>query len=218
MLPPAEDYRVVTPYLYSSALTEREGLDAACGSPVGGLQEFGIFAPIRLHLYERFKEYFFPRHSFNLQACRGPDAFQHGPAGSDDDDFLSRPLDVDRGVHVEQLAALAAAHSQIDSAVLEETAKLHAGDDENLRLWHEFLPHCRDENTRVYRRLNVAFDHEHGESFYHQQEGALFALAMLLRSFSKRHVFLSGNDVEGAVNKEASGGAVEEARFSSLDA
>jgi len=65
------------------------------------------------------------------------------------------------------LAALSAAHPEIGSAVLEETAKLHTGDAENLRLWHEFLPHCRDEIARVYRRLNVAFDHEYGESFYH---------------------------------------------------
>jgi arginyl-tRNA synthetase len=65
-----------------------------------------------------------------------------------------------------RLSALAAAHPRIDEAVLEETARLHAGDPENMRLWHEFLPHCRDEIARVYRRLNVAFDYEYGESFY----------------------------------------------------
>ena len=41
-----------------------------------------------------------------------------------------------------QLAAMAAEHDHIDAAVLEETAKLHTADAENLRLWHEFLPHC----------------------------------------------------------------------------
>jgi arginyl-tRNA synthetase len=65
------------------------------------------------------------------------------------------------------LAALAAKHATIADAVLEETAKLHAGDAENLKLWHEFLPHCRDEIARVYRRLDVQFDYEYGESFYH---------------------------------------------------
>src|SRR5690606_31506610 len=39
-----------------------------------------------------------------------------------------------------ELLALAKQHSQIESAVLEETAKLPAGDVENLKLWHEFLP------------------------------------------------------------------------------
>jgi arginyl-tRNA synthetase len=67
------------------------------------------------------------------------------------------------------LAALAKQHAAIDQAVLAETAKLHAGDPENLRLWHEFLPNCRDEIARVYRRLDITFDHEHGESFYHDR-------------------------------------------------
>jgi arginyl-tRNA synthetase len=67
------------------------------------------------------------------------------------------------------VAKLASEHANIDEAVLEETAKLHAGDAENLRLWHEFLPNCRDEIARVYRRLNVQFDYEHGESFYHDR-------------------------------------------------
>jgi arginyl-tRNA synthetase len=68
-----------------------------------------------------------------------------------------------------QLAAVAAKHPDIDSAVLAETARLHAGDAENLKLWHEFLPNCRDEIARVYGRLNVKFDYEYGESFYHDQ-------------------------------------------------
>src|SRR4029079_4716411 len=72
-----------------------------------------------------------------------------------------------------QLSRLAAAHAKIDEAVLQETAKLHANDPENLRLWHELLPHCRDEIARVYRRLNVTFDYEHGESFYHDRLAAV---------------------------------------------
>ncbi|RMF96057.1 MAG: arginine--tRNA ligase, partial [Planctomycetota bacterium] len=67
------------------------------------------------------------------------------------------------------LAAKAAAHPNIGEAVLEETAKLHAGDPENVRLWKEFLPHSLDEINRVYRRLGVSFDHTLGESFYHDR-------------------------------------------------
>lgn len=63
----------------------------------------------------------------------------------------------------------AAAHPDIGKAVLAETAKLHAGDAENLRLWREFLPHSRDEMERIYRRLGISFDHTLGESFYHDQ-------------------------------------------------
>jgi arginyl-tRNA synthetase len=74
-----------------------------------------------------------------------------------------------------QLAKLATQHTTIDEAVLAETAKLHADDPENLRLWHEFLPYCRDEIARVYGRLNVEFDYEYGESFYHDRLATVVA-------------------------------------------
>src|SRR4029079_3401699 len=73
------------------------------------------------------------------------------------------------------LARLASEHPNIDEAVLQETAKLHADDPENLQLWHEFLPNCRDEIARVYGRLNVKFDYEYGESFYHDRLAAVVA-------------------------------------------
>ena len=47
-----------------------------------------------------------------------------------------------------------------------ETAKLHAADEENLRLWQMFQPWCLEEINRIYRRLDVVFDHTLGESFY----------------------------------------------------
>src|SRR5262249_20951414 len=49
----------------------------------------------------------------------------------------------------------------------QETAKLHAGDPENVALWKQFMPHCLAELDAIYRRLGVLpFDHVHGESFY----------------------------------------------------
>ncbi len=42
--------------------------------------------------------------------------------------------------------------------MLSETAKLHQGDPENLRLWREFLPPCLEDIDRIYRRLGVTFD------------------------------------------------------------
>ncbi|NLE36662.1 MAG: arginine--tRNA ligase [Pirellulaceae bacterium] len=69
------------------------------------------------------------------------------------------------------LGPLAVEHADIGRAVLAETAKLHAGDEENLRLWREFLPHCEDEINRVYGRLGVEFDHALGESFYNDRLG-----------------------------------------------
>ena len=54
----------------------------------------------------------------------------------------------------------------IKEACRRETAKLHAGDAENLGLWKEFMPHCYEVLNRIYRRLDIQFDHTLGESFY----------------------------------------------------
>jgi arginyl-tRNA synthetase len=55
---------------------------------------------------------------------------------------------------------------QYADACREETAKLHVGDPENVALWRQFMPACMEEIERIYRRLDVHFDHQHGESFY----------------------------------------------------
>ncbi|MFO0820991.1 MAG: arginine--tRNA ligase [Pirellulales bacterium] len=67
------------------------------------------------------------------------------------------------------MSTFAQAHPDIGAAVLAETAQLHAGNAENQRLWDEFLPLCRQEIHRIYSRLDVSFDEELGESFYHDQ-------------------------------------------------
>ena len=55
---------------------------------------------------------------------------------------------------------------EVHGAVLQETAKLHAGDAENLNIWNEVLPYSQDEINRIYQRLRISFDHTLGESFY----------------------------------------------------
>jgi arginyl-tRNA synthetase len=54
----------------------------------------------------------------------------------------------------------------IADASRQETAKLHAGDPENVRLWQMFMPWCLEEINGIYRRLDVQFDCTLGESFY----------------------------------------------------
>ncbi len=54
----------------------------------------------------------------------------------------------------------------VETAGRVETAKLHAGDAENRRLWAEFMPHCLKALEAVYDRLGVKFDVALGESFY----------------------------------------------------
>ncbi len=55
---------------------------------------------------------------------------------------------------------------EIMDACRKETAKLHAGDAENVALWHEFMPHCLEMLRPIYERLGVKIDVAHGESFY----------------------------------------------------
>jgi arginyl-tRNA synthetase len=71
------------------------------------------------------------------------------------------------------LAKLAREHATIGQAVLAETVKLHHGDAENLQLWQQFLPACRYEIDRIYQRLDVVFDEQLGESYYHDRLGPL---------------------------------------------
>ncbi|MCS6851626.1 MAG: arginine--tRNA ligase [Gemmataceae bacterium] len=59
------------------------------------------------------------------------------------------------------------AANPVAEACRQETAKLHAGDEENVRLWRLFMPWCLADIERIYRRLDVRFDHTLGESFYH---------------------------------------------------
>lgn len=77
-------------------------------------------------------------------------------------------------VHVRNLAKLAegddedaAGDNPVMAACRQETARLHAGDPENLALWKQFLPACLAMLEPVYRRLGVTIDHALGESFYH---------------------------------------------------
>ncbi len=54
----------------------------------------------------------------------------------------------------------------IKRACQEETAKLHAGDPENVALWTQFMPACLEMLRPIYERLDVKIDVALGESFY----------------------------------------------------
>jgi len=125
-------------------------------------------------------------------------------AARDDLDALKHKLEtVDASP---TLSKLAAEHCEIGSAVLAETAKLHAGDEENLRLWHEFMPVCTREIDRMYRRIDVTFDHTLGESFYHDRlqpiVDELTASGVARESEGAICVFLEGHDVPMIIRKK----------------
>ncbi|MFO0797708.1 MAG: arginine--tRNA ligase [Gemmataceae bacterium] len=54
----------------------------------------------------------------------------------------------------------------VKKACQEETAKLHAGDPENVALWKTFMPACLEMLRPIYDRLDVHIDHALGESYY----------------------------------------------------
>jgi arginyl-tRNA synthetase len=97
-------------------------------------------------------------------------------------------------------------NNQVAAAVLDETAKLHAGDEENRRLWREFLPFCEEEIDRIYRRLGVRFDHTLGESFYEDRLGPLVD-DLVRRGIARESegaicIFIEGRQVPMIVRKQ----------------
>ena len=72
-----------------------------------------------------------------------------------------------------ELKSLADAHQTIAFDARQETVKLHAGDEENRRLWNEFVPACLEALQQVYERLDIHFDESLDESYYQPQLAAI---------------------------------------------
>jgi len=58
-------------------------------------------------------------------------------------------------------------------AARQELVKLQAGDEENLRIWHEMIALSQVQFDAIYARLGVKFDHTLGESFYNPRLKAI---------------------------------------------
>lgn len=101
--------------------------------------------------------------------------------------------------------ALANAHQNIARAARDETAKLHAGDAENLRLWNEFMPECLAALQGVYQRLGIQFDLTLGESWFNPLlAGVVESLksnGMAVESDGAMCVFIEGNEAPFIVQK-----------------
>ena len=106
----------------------------------------------------------------------------------------------------ESLAALLPQHTDINNAVLAETVKLHQGDEYNIKLWEEFLPKCRDAIEEIYQRLDIKFDEELGESFYHNRLADVVTdlkdKGLAKESEGAMCVFLDGFDAPFLVQKK----------------
>lgn len=56
---------------------------------------------------------------------------------------------------------------ELEDQAREELKKLQDGDEENYRLWQEFIKVSLDEYAKLYNRMGINFDTYYGESFYH---------------------------------------------------
>ena len=56
--------------------------------------------------------------------------------------------------------------STLEDEAREELKKLQLGDEDNQKLWKEFIDISLKEYNKVYERLDVNFDYYYGESFY----------------------------------------------------
>ena len=103
------------------------------------------------------------------------------------------------------LDSLAAEHTAMEARAQWETAQLHAGDEVNLSLWKLFLPACIAEIESVYQRLNIHFDYQLGESFYHPILGGLVDRLIKSRQAVESDgaicIFLDGYDAPMLIRK-----------------
>lgn len=104
-----------------------------------------------------------------------------------------------------QLKTLADAHPQIAELARLETAKLHAGDEENNRLWNQFVPQCLAAIQGIYDRLDIRFDLTHGESYYNPMLAGvvaeLQAKGLATESDGAICVFIPGNAAPFIIRK-----------------
>lgn len=58
-------------------------------------------------------------------------------------------------------------HPELEDQAREELKKLQDGDEENYKLWQEFIKASLEEYGKLYNRMGITFDTYYGESFYH---------------------------------------------------
>ena len=61
----------------------------------------------------------------------------------------------------------------LEEEAREELKKLQLGDEENQKLWKEFIDISLKEYNKIYDRLGVNFDYYYGESFYNDMMPAV---------------------------------------------
>ncbi len=103
------------------------------------------------------------------------------------------------------LFGLAQRHVQIAELSRHETVKLHAGDEENHRLWKQFIPPCLQALQGLYDQLDIRFDMSLGESFFNPLLASIVdelqAKGLATESDKAICVFIPGNAAPFLVRK-----------------
>lgn len=84
----------------------------------------------------------------------------------DKEAYLKNPIDELERVYVE-FAKVSENSPELEEEARAELKKLQDGDEENYKLWQEFIKVSLDEYNKLYKRMGVSFDTYYGESFYH---------------------------------------------------
>ncbi|MBC2851404.1 arginine--tRNA ligase [Cetobacterium sp. 8H] len=82
------------------------------------------------------------------------------------DAYKENPIEELERVYVE-FTRQSEEHPELEDQAREELKKLQDGDQENYRLWQEFIKVSLDEYEKLYSRMGITFDTYYGESFYH---------------------------------------------------
>lgn len=84
----------------------------------------------------------------------------------DKDAYAKNPIEELERVYVE-FSNASEDEPELEDQAREELKKLQDGDEENYRLWQEFIKVSLDEYNKLYGRMGISFDTYYGESFYH---------------------------------------------------
>src|SRR5262249_9627080 len=100
--------------------------------------------------------------------CRNPEAYDEDPVSELARLYRLAADLIDEGERAGADATVVERGRAVEEAARAETAKLHAGDPENVALWKQFMPHCVGALQQVYDRLDIHFDEQRGESAYEE--------------------------------------------------
>lgn len=83
-----------------------------------------------------------------------------------EENYKNNPIEELERIYVEYTKA-AEENEELKEQARTELAKLQQGEEENTKLWKEFIEVSLQEYEKIYKRMGIEFDTYNGESFYH---------------------------------------------------